>query len=712
MTYLRRPLDLRYARVALLSLGLLYAFAAGLRTLGDFDLGWQLATGRWIVQHRQIPFTDIFSYTASGTDWIYPVLSQILLYLSYVIGGYGLLSWLGAVACVGTIALMLRRSSVTAVILAIMSVPLIAACTPPRTEMFTAVLFAAYVSLLWHYHESGEGPLWLLPVLMCLWVNLHLGFIAGLAICGAFVLMELEDAIAPSRRSGALLRLKKAAPWLIATLAATIVNPWGWRIYVAIERQGSIAQTHSMWIWEWQGLRLTPAALAKALAWRDPDSAVLWLIFAASIAVLVALAKRNFVPAFLLASAIYLVIHAIRMEACFATITVVVGGTILSQALSSLHNNKVATRFEMSARSKAFAAMTLVVAIAGFVGVRSFDLITNRFYLSTPFAISTFGAGQCWWQPEQAAAFVLKEQAPRNLFNDFNSGGFVVWKLFPGYPDYIDGRSVPFGGSLLLRNSSLLEQSLDSAAWSSEADTRGINTLLLSMDFEAGIALRSLGSYCDAQRWRPVFLDAFGAVFLRVVPETTDLVHRLQIDCKTVQFADPPATASGPEQFRYLLNVGTILVVLDRNDEAMQHLEKAERIFSDNAFLHYAKGIALGNMGLANDSERELVVSVKLGSTDDAPVALARIYDQEGRYTEEAQILKNAADRSNRSHWLYLMLGNVELRLGRADLALAAFQKAERESPFRGEAYLLGTEFRLQIEAGRERAMKSMSGIR
>ena len=65
--------------------------------------------------------------------------------------------------------------------------------------------------------------------------------------------------------------------------------------------------------------------------------------------------------------------------------------------------------------------------------------------------------------------------------------------------------------------------------------------MLLSMDFEAGTALRSLGSYCDAQHWRPVFLDAFGAVFLRVTPGTADLVHRLQIDCRTVQFADPPA---------------------------------------------------------------------------------------------------------------------------------------------------------------------------
>ena len=115
-------------------------------------------------------------------------------------------------------------------------------------------------------------------------------------------------------------------------------------------------------------------------------------------------------------------------------------------------------------------------------------------------------------------------------------------------------------------------------------------------------------------------------------------------------------------------------------------------------------------MGFTQDSERELVTSVKLGSTDDAPPALARMYDQEGRYAEEAEVLRSAADRSNRPHWLYLMLGNVELRLGRADLALAAFQNAERESPFRGEAYALGEEFRSQIAAGKQRAMQIMSG--
>ena len=85
------------------------------------------------------------------------------------------------------------------------------------------------------------------------------------------------------------------------------------------------------------------------------------------------------------------------------------------------------------------------------------------------------------------------------------------------------------------------------------------------------------------------------------------------------------------------------------------------------------------------------------------------MYEQDGRYAEESAVLESAAGQASRPHWLYLMLGNVELRLGHADRALAAFQDAERESPFRGEAYALGAEFRAQIEAGKQRAVQALS---
>ena len=48
------------------SLVVVHAFLAGQRTVADPDLGWQMATERWMIQRRQIPSVDVLSYSAHG----------------------------------------------------------------------------------------------------------------------------------------------------------------------------------------------------------------------------------------------------------------------------------------------------------------------------------------------------------------------------------------------------------------------------------------------------------------------------------------------------------------------------------------------------------------------------------------------------------------------------------------------------------------------
>jgi len=202
------------ARRLFLCLGavaLVYAAVAGLRSVHDPDLGWQLAGGRWVAENHHIFSTDIFSYTATGRPWLYPVGSQLLLYAMYCLGGYALLSWFGAAACVATVALLLRRGSAFTAAIAIILTPLIAERTGPRAEMFSVILFAAYLSILWQNYQTGRARLWLLPLLMLAWVNLHLGFIAGLALFGGFLGLEfLELLCSAPGRSAAIARLRQA----------------------------------------------------------------------------------------------------------------------------------------------------------------------------------------------------------------------------------------------------------------------------------------------------------------------------------------------------------------------------------------------------------------------------------------------------------------------------------------------------------------------
>jgi tetratricopeptide (TPR) repeat protein len=695
-----------HAAIILGLLALTYALIAGLRTVADLDLGWQLATGRWIVQHHSIPSTDILSYTARGQEWIYPALGQVFLYCAYALGGFSLLSWLGAAACVGTVALQLRRGSAVTAFLAVVAVPLIASRTTIRAEMFTEVLFAAFLSVLWRYHRSGRGPLWFLPILMCLWANLHLGFIAGLGLCVTYVALELGEAAIASLRPAAFKRLRLAALWLLAIAAATLLNPWGARIYVAVARQGNVMGTHSKWIREWFALRITPAKLADAFAWRDPDGALWWLILVAIVAALCALYMRRFVPALLLAGSVYVVIHALRMRAPFASVVVIVGGSILSDATGFGWARRCRVWLDVAPLRARTATATLLAVMATFVAVRSSDLITNRYYLKTPQLFNAFGPGVSSLYPTEAAAFLLHERLPGNIFNDYSSGGFLAWALSPSYPDYIDGRAIPFGDALLVHSMELLTQPLDSPAWQQEAQSRNLNTVFFSTEHDLSESLGELGIYCASRQWRPVYLDTHAAIFVRVTTETAALLNRLQIDCNKIRFDQPPEIAGSrgrTEAFRYYVNAGYILHDLGRPAEALESLEHAQSIFSDSAFLHLVKGFALESLGRWAEAEKELGTSSELGS-DDGALALAARYDQLGRFADEARLLSHAAERSDRPHWLFLKLGYAQLALSQPQEALISFDRANEESPYVGDAASLGEAFRAQVEEGRRRA--------
>jgi tetratricopeptide (TPR) repeat protein len=701
------PQSVSYIAIVLGLLALGYALIAGLRTVADLDLGWQLATGRWIVQHHSIPSTDVLSYTARGNEWIYPALGQVLLYCVYALGGYSLLSWLGAAACVGTVAVQLRRSGVVTTLLAVIAVPLIASRTTPRAEMYTEILFAAFLSVLWHYHLSGRGPLWLLPILMCLWTNLHLGFIAGLGLCATYVALELGDAAVESLRPAALKRLRHATPRLIATALATLLNPWGARIYVAVARQGDVMGTHSKWIREWSGLRITTGKLAEILSWRDPSSALWWLILVAIVAALCAVYMRRIVPALLLAASVYVVMHALRMRAPFASVVVVVGGSILADAIGFGWARRFRAWLDVPPLRRRAVTALFLGAVVLLVAVRSSDLITNRYYLKTPQLFNAFGPGVSSVYPKEAAAFLLRERLPGNIFNDYSSGGFAAWALSPSYPDYIDGRAIPFGDALLIHSMELLTQPLDSPAWQLEAESRNLNTVFFSTEHDLSESLGELGTFCASRQWRPVYLDTHAAIFVRVKPETAALLSRLQIDCNKIRFDHPPEIAGyrgRAEAFRYYVNAGYILHDLGRPAEALESLDRAESIFSDSAFLHLVRGFALQSLDRWTEAERELYTSSELGS-DDAALALAARYDQLGRYADEARILSRAAERSDRPHWLYLKLGYAQLALSQPQEALISFDRADEESPYVGDAASLGEAFHAQVEEGRRRAL-------
>src|SRR6202048_4697514 len=71
---------------------------AGNRLLIDPDTMWQITVGQWILDHRAVPETDVFSFTMRGQPWISTQwLAQVLYAKTYAVAG-----WSGAVVLAAT----------------------------------------------------------------------------------------------------------------------------------------------------------------------------------------------------------------------------------------------------------------------------------------------------------------------------------------------------------------------------------------------------------------------------------------------------------------------------------------------------------------------------------------------------------------------------------------------------------------------------------
>jgi len=706
----------QWLTVVLIALALSYAFLAGLHTVQEFDLGWQLASGRWAVQHLQIPSKEVFSYTAPGQEWIYPAFSGIVFYGLYQLGGYSLLSCFGALISAVTIAILVRRKSLVTGVLAILAVPLIAERTAPRAEMFTTLLFAAFLSLLWQHYRTGRSPLWLMPMLMVAWVNLHLGFITGLILCAGYVVLHTLDLLFAKRRQLALRRLHAATPWLAATLTSTLVNPWGPHIFNAVIRQQQAMPVHAFWITEWSPVRFSSVSLQQMLSWRDPQSGFWWFLVVAVAGCSVAFYFRRLGAPLLYLWFGYLAIQHVRFQALFAIVVVILNGSFFSELLERIPSGWWPAEGSGTVPTRRLAislgcVLAFLASLGALTAIRIRDLASNRYYLRSS-ELSVFGAGLSWWCPERAAKFIEANKLPSHLFAPYDLGGYVTWRLGPHYADYIDGRAIPFGSDLFFQAYELAYAPPDSPRWQQESDRRDINTILVPLGRYEGVTFfPNLQGFCASQTWRPVYLDEVSAVFVRRRPETEALINRLEIDCTRIPLVPPAnlsATRSSPlvkaDQFNFWANAGAVLYSLGRYREALEYLARAEQIFANNSATHYFRALAFRDTGRWQEAESEFRNCIALDPSDEHWFMLGRFYLGVQRYGDAIDAFRQSLRLSSHPYEIWLALGQSYLHLAQPGEALAAFDRAAQLAPFGRESAALTSVFHAQVAAGRAMA--------
>jgi tetratricopeptide (TPR) repeat protein len=702
-------------RSILIVLVLLSALCAGLHTVADYDMGWQLATGRYVVQHHQIPRTDVLSFTSAGKPWIYPPFAGVLFYLTYCAFGYGGLSWFCALTCVGIVAYLVRRKDFGSVVLTLLAVQSIAARTAPRADLFSTVFFAFFLGELWAYHCESRSRLWLLPVLMLFWVNLHPGFIAGLAAIGAYLFIEVSDLLLGSRRQAVILRLRRIWPWLVACGAAALLNPWGPRIFISSLTLSGLAATgqgkinSNTFIGEFKGVPLSSHLFYQLIDVRHMENGFTWLLLIALILAGIFLWKRELGAAVIVFITLYFGLAHARYIGIFVITVATLGGSVLRELFIVDANSSNATTRKTASLICVPAPIAVIVSVV-FCAVALLhvvDFVSGRTYVVFS-SDWRFGAGESSWLPDRAAAFIRREQLPGNIFEDYSLGGYAVWALGPQYPDFLDGRGDRLSPDLVVEQRTLYSESPDSQLWKGEADRWNLNVLLVATSGFRGLQKMDPFTFCRSSTWRPVYMDDVSLVFLRDTQQNRPWINRLQIDCGT-QELNPPDAVPRSALYDFYLNSGALFFELHRDQESQRSLRNASALYPEDPNAHLLLASLFRRQRHYREAEQEYRASLALNENSGTRYSLGLLYAGEGRDAEALQAIERAANESTDPLDMYMALGKLQIVLNHPEPALTAFGKAEKSSPFLNGGESLAPELYAEIAEGKSEAQKLLS---
>ena len=206
------------------------------RLLLDGDVGWHIRTGEHILEHRSVPYQDLFSFSKPGAAWYAwewgADVVLALLHRGWALKGIVLLAGVQiALFAVILVRWMLWRGANTLFTIAVALAAVGASSIHylARPHLYTLVLIPVSLWIVERDRRNQDRWVWSLVPLAVLWTNLHGGFLALIACLGlvtAGVAIESwwsgSNDWSPTRRYGILTAV---------CALATFVNPYGWRLH-------------------------------------------------------------------------------------------------------------------------------------------------------------------------------------------------------------------------------------------------------------------------------------------------------------------------------------------------------------------------------------------------------------------------------------------------------------------------------------------------
>src|SRR5262245_18025697 len=482
------------------------------------DFWHHLARGKAMAESGGLVDHDLFTYTVAGqhfqdSNW----LTQLLYWWMFQFGGLALVqtvnSLILAMVMGGLVWLCWRRSRslMVASALAVFAFFGLWQLLIIRPQTFSLLLFV----LLYGSLELSNKRRWLLvvpPVILALWANLHGGFPVGLILVGCYVLAAMLKPMVeiptpspptplPHRGEGrqsitALWRrvqpgLVAAWPWalcLAGCVAATCVNPYGWKVY------------------QYVGVTSATASARRIDEWVPPRLDLLvgrmWVVSIVAVLVLFALPKRRPTVQEICLVLVFLAMACggVRMVAWWLLVAAPAAAALL---VENLPGTAIVPPETPSWGAAACVALLLAGMVLSAPLLEQFNPLLGTLRSNHRDEDDLARAAEKLVEP-------VSPDATRRIFSRFEWGEYLGWALRPaGYTIFMDARIEIYPDDVWDEYSAVTQGRAD---WEAILDAHQVDCLLLDSTYH-GKGLLPLVK--QSPHWREVCQEGKAVLFLR-----------------------------------------------------------------------------------------------------------------------------------------------------------------------------------------------------
>jgi len=405
----------------------------GKQMLADADTGYHIRAGEYILANFAVPRHDIFSFRSPPLPWTaHEWLSEVIMALLHRVSGItGLVIFFIFLISL-TYFLLYRhlrtrqRNVVFDVLIVLFAVISSQIHWLARPHIFSLLLMVLWYAILEDYQDDRRNRLFLLPPIMILWVNLHGGFLTGFILTGIYFGGNLWKFWCAGSEEKATYRkkIRFLGYTIIACLLASLINPYGYHILLFPFKLVS-----------------NRYIMDNVSEWLSPNfhNTMLFKYFLLLAIAMFALSKNPLDSIELLLSLFFL--NMSLYSARYILLLSIVLVPILSRQADSIEAQTGGAVFSFL-RKRADRISRIEENARGFIWplatLLAVSLLAAKGYVSFRFEDTPM-------KPEKAVEFIQKENIRGNMYNNDEFGDYLIYKTYPAYKVFFDGRSDMYG---------------------------------------------------------------------------------------------------------------------------------------------------------------------------------------------------------------------------------------------------------------------------